>query len=181
MGILWCNRGEFDKAKKNLLKALAVFNAFKSAYKGHIMDIHDLLDPEQVDMDTAAHEAAALMPSEARQHKEHGLEMLNTHTYYYLAQAYEKTGDRDRASRCCHLTLKKQLEHKEFQPRDWAVNAATLSYYYLTKGSFTVARLLLAAAGTVADRHRRESEDQEYPSEQVRADACSKYRNELGP
>ena len=167
MGILWCNRGEFDKAKRHLLKALEVYNRFKSSYRGHIMDVHDLLDPEQREMDRATHEARALLPSEMRQHKEHGLEMLNTHTYYFLAQAYEKTGDKDRASRCCHLTLKKQLEHKEYQPRDWAVNAATLSYYYLTKDSFTVARLLLGAAATVAARHKREAEDVEYETDTV--------------
>jgi hypothetical protein len=44
---------------------------------------------------------------------------LTIYTYYYLAQAYEKLDKKERASECLHITLKKQIELKDYDPIDW--------------------------------------------------------------
>lgn len=39
----------------------------------------------------------------------------------------------EKAAQYCHTTLKRQLEYCGYYPVEWALNAATLSQYYLTK------------------------------------------------
>lgn len=60
-------------------------------------------------------------------------EMAYTHTLYYLAQVYKNLQQYERAGLYCHTTLQRQLEYKQFVPLEWAINAATLSQYYITK------------------------------------------------
>jgi len=59
--------------------------------------------------------------------------MAYTHTLYYLAQVYKNLQQYERAGQYCHSTLQRQLEYKQFVPLEWAINAATLSQYYITK------------------------------------------------
>ena len=66
------------------------------------------------------------------------LELLNAHTHYFLAQVYQKTQRFEMSAKCCHTTLSKQLEMKEYQPLEWAKNAATLSHHYTVHGEFFV-------------------------------------------
>ena len=40
------------------------------------------------------------------QDKENILELMNTHTYYYLAQVYEKTNQPSKSAECCYITLR---------------------------------------------------------------------------
>ena len=44
---------------------------------------------------------------------------LTIYTHYYLGQAYEKLGKKDKASESLHKTLKKQIEIKDYEPLDW--------------------------------------------------------------
>lgn len=60
-------------------------------------------------------------------------EMAYTHTLYYLAQVYKNLQQYERAGQYCHTTLQRQLEYKQFVPLEWAINAATLSQYYINK------------------------------------------------
>lgn len=62
-------------------------------------------------------------------------EMAYTHTLYYLAQVYKNMGQYERAGQYCHSTLQRQLKFSQFVPLEWAINAATLSQYYITKVS----------------------------------------------
>lgn len=101
--------------------ALEIFKTFQSDNKGLVFDVFDLLEPNEADPSLDA--------------KEHKLELLNTHTYYYLAQVYEKIGEKDKAGECCHITLRKQLELKEYSSISWVTNAYTLSHYYLSRVS----------------------------------------------
>ena len=79
MGILWCTRQDFDKSKEYLFRSLDTYRTFKA--KQHreggagadILDIHDLLDSPEEEKSTAEKKAKAL-------------DLLNTHTYYFLAQ-----------------------------------------------------------------------------------------------
>ena len=59
--------------------------------------------------------------------------MVYTHTLYYLAQVYKNLEQFDKAGSYCHCTLQRQLQYKQFSPLEWAINAATLSQYYITK------------------------------------------------
>lgn len=63
----------------------------------------------------------------------HRFEMAYTHTLYYLAQVYKNLEQFERAGKYCHSTLQRQLEFNQFVPLEWAINAATLSQYYITK------------------------------------------------
>ena len=44
---------------------------------------------------------------------------LTIYTHYYLGQAYEKLGKKEKASESLHKTLKKQIEIKDYEPLDW--------------------------------------------------------------
>ena len=46
----------------------------------------------------------------------------------------------------CHLTLNRQLELKDYDPVEWALNSATLSQYYFGKNMLKQSRHLLAAS-----------------------------------
>ena len=74
------------------------------------------------------------------QDKENILELMNTHTHYYLAQVYEKKGLASKSAECCHITLSKQLELKQFQHLDWATNASMLSQHYLAKEDYSTTK-----------------------------------------
>ncbi len=143
--MLWCNRGEAEKAKAHLHKALDVFNEYKSGRPEEDRRVHtaaDLLNPEHA--------------SPGGPEQERALELLNTHTYYYLAQVYEKTGEADRAGEYCHVTLRRQLELKEYRATEWCENAATLSHHYVVKERFEEAKQHLCAARYVLEKHRME-------------------------
>lgn len=43
------------------------------------------------------------------------------------------SGENERAATYCHSTLQRQLKLNQFSPMEWALNAATLSQYYITK------------------------------------------------
>lgn len=43
----------------------------------------------------------------------------------------------EKAAHYCHSTLKRQLEHNAYHPIEWAINAATLSQFYINKVSFS--------------------------------------------
>ncbi len=82
LGILWCTRGEFEKAKKYLFRSLDTYRTFKSRAQhdkdegddaAAIRDIHDLL--QSPDDERSSQEK-----------KERSLDLLNTHTYFFLAQ-----------------------------------------------------------------------------------------------
>ena len=103
-------------------------------------DIEDLLDPNA---------SSAGSPE-----REKALDLLNTHSFYYLAQVYEKTGCPDQAGVCCHITLKKQLELKSYDALDWATNATTLSHHYVVTDKFVSAKVHLAAARFILDKYK---------------------------
>nr|XP_028585283.1 KIF1-binding protein isoform X2 [Podarcis muralis] len=76
-------------------------------------------------------------------------EKVYTHTLYYLAQVYQHLEMIEKAAQYCHTTLKRQLEYSGYYPVEWALNAATLSQYYLTKQCFMESRHCLAAASVI--------------------------------
>ena len=59
---------------------------------------------------------------------------------YLVLQVYQKSDDAHKAAHYCQVTLRRQLEAKSYKPIDWALNAATLSQYYVVENDFLLAR-----------------------------------------
>ena len=72
--------------------------------------------------------------------REAEFESTFTHTLYFLAQVEEGLGNSEHSAKYCHTTLLRQLETKQYDPVDWALNCATLSQYYITKDNYPMAR-----------------------------------------
>ena len=151
LGILWCLRDDYEKAKMYLDRSLQSYLQFlKNEDKKCLYELADLFE-------------SSVHPS--FEEKEKSLELLNTHTYYYLAQVYEKMGDASKAAECCHITLTKQLELKEFQHLDWATNAAMLSQHYLAKEDYSTTKRHLIASWVMLDRYQSELNSKEVENE----------------
>uniref|UniRef100_A0A4W5RHW4 KIF-binding protein n=1 Tax=Hucho hucho TaxID=62062 RepID=A0A4W5RHW4_9TELE len=94
-------------------------------------------------------------------------EMAYTHTLYYLAQMYKNLELYEKAGGYCHSTLQRQLEFNQFIPLEWAINAATLSQYYISEGRHCLSAAIVIAglAGEVpseaaAQENEAEKRDQ---------------------
>lgn len=120
-GILWVNRGDTEKAKTFLTNAETIYDTFKES-KLEPLSIHDLFNGNS---------------SSENGQGEKLLEKLNVMTLFYLAQVFGSLGDLGKSAVYCHTTLKKQLLQDEYEPIDWALNAATLSQYFCTNDRYT--------------------------------------------
>ncbi len=156
LGILWSLREDHEKAGQFLEKSLAKYHDFKKdvdSTSSHLYDLEELFS------------ASKDVPAPTFEEKESVLELLNTHTHYYLAQVYERTGEAARSAECCLITLTKQLGLKEYQPLDWSTNAAMLSQHYLAKENYAASKKLLMAAMFVLNRYKSELDSQEVVEE----------------
>lgn len=82
------------------------------------------------------------------------LEKLHTLTLFYLAQIYNTLDDKDKFAAYCHKTLSMQLSQQDIDYIDWALNAATLSQYFIGQDNFPQARYHLAAASHILQKHQ---------------------------
>ncbi|XP_077522102.1 KIF-binding protein [Amblyomma americanum] len=82
-------------------------------------------------------------------------ELAHAHTLYYLAQVYESLGENAKAAMYCHSTLKKELTLEEFDSIDWAINAATLSQFFIARGDFEAGRHLLACSTHILSEYEK--------------------------
>lgn len=139
-GILWSKR-EAKKAQEHLEEAEKFYLAFKDSGRTPIdpneLFIHNLEDYNI----TSAWEK---------------FEKLYTLTLYYLAQIHGVLGDSLKSSVYCHVTLKRQLESKDYDPIDWALNSATLSQFFMEINGFKQARHHLAASSYIMDKYEEE-------------------------
>lgn len=120
IGILWSNRGETEKAKSYLDKAEEIFDQFNRTGEKPLT-IFDLFEQQAV----GDNEKGGRL-----------LEKMNTLTLFYQAQVYGALGDLNKSAVYCHTTLKKQLLMNDYEPIDWALNAATLSQYFCTNSRY---------------------------------------------
>lgn len=65
-------------------------------------------------------------------------------------------GDLHKSANYCHQTLKRQIDYNDYEPIDWALNAATLSQYFFTKNALKQSRHLLAAASYMLDKYEQD-------------------------
>lgn len=82
-------------------------------------------------------------------------EKLHTLTLYYMAQIYGTLKDALKSAVYCHRTLQRQLEMEDNDPIDWALNAATLSQFFMEKNGFKQARHHLAASSYILEKYEK--------------------------
>lgn len=138
LGIIWASRYQGrDKAMFNLQKVESLYNKYK----------HEVgLAPFAID--------ESLRPKEDRftnLQREAKFEKIFTHTLFYLAQMYKQSEDNDLSAAYCQRTLRRQLEAKEYDPKEWAVNSAGLSQYYICQNMYREAKHCLACANVIIE------------------------------
>lgn len=150
LGILWSKLDDNEKSKQFLIRSEKVAKDFKATGKTPltIFDIFGTSDEIE------------------KGKGEESLEKTCTLTYFYLAQVYGTSGELETSAKYCHVTLKRQLELKDYEPVDWSLNAATLSQYYFGKNMLKQSRHLLAAANYMLANYADELEKKELTEDQ---------------
>ncbi|VEN39861.1 unnamed protein product [Callosobruchus maculatus] len=139
-GIIWSQR-EPDVSKVHLEKAEQLYKTVKAQSMIPI-DIKDLFQANIEEYNVAV----ALR----------NLEKVHTLTLYYLAQIYGALKDPLKSAVYCHRTLQRQLEMEDYDCIDWALNAATLSQFFMEKNGFKQARHHLAASLYILQQYENE-------------------------
>lgn len=117
IGVIWMNRGDTEKSEECLIKAQKAYTTFiEKQVKPYTL--HDILSSNEVGTGQRL------------------LEKCNIFTLFYLAQVYGSLSDVHKSAFYCHSTLLKQLKLKDYEPIDWALNAATLSQFFCTNNRY---------------------------------------------
>ena len=137
LGIVYANGLKYKEAYEVLMNSEQTFNEFK-ATDGVAMSITDVFGtPEEIETGKGSDE----------------LEKLYTLCTFYMAQVYGHLGELEKSATYCHKTLRRQMELKSYEPIDFALNAATLSQYFIGQDMYKEARHHLAAATLVMAEH----------------------------
>lgn len=142
-GILWFQRDP-KTSKLYLEKAEQLYKDFKTSGElpVHIGDLFQAnLECQDIDLTWKI------------------FEKLHTLTLYYMAQIYGTLKDALKSAVYCHRTLQRQLEMEDNDPIDWALNAATLSQFFMEKNGFKQARHHLAASSYVLEKYEKSLEE----------------------
>ncbi|KAM9860706.1 KIF-binding protein [Aulostomus maculatus] len=136
LGILWAGRAETETAQGFLETAESIYQRYMKEDGSPPTDMTEYFTTEE-----------KLLTHQERTKR---FELAYTHTMYYLAQVYKNLGQTEHAATYCHSTLQRQLRLNQFSPMEWALNAATLSQYYITKGRYMEGRHCLSAATVIS-------------------------------
>ncbi|RZF39552.1 hypothetical protein LSTR_LSTR001073 [Laodelphax striatellus] len=139
LGILWSNRGDYEKSHKYLSSAEELYRNYKNTCEEPPIEISDLFSAVNKPPPQTKYDAP--------------LEKLHTLTLYYLAQIHATLGNVVKSAIYCHNTLRRQLECEKHDMVDWALNAATLAQFIMEKNAFQLARHHLAAASCVLEQY----------------------------
>ncbi|XP_047119876.1 KIF-binding protein [Schistocerca piceifrons] len=142
LGLLWSQRDQPKKSQEFLEQAETLYKTYSKEINLPAIDAPSIFK--------------ATVPETYSSGPGTSLEKTHTLTLYYLAQIYGALSDNRKSAIYCHTTLKRQLETKDFDPIDWALNAATLSQYLMEKVGFKEARHHLAAASFILDQYEGE-------------------------
>ncbi|XP_077115126.1 KIF-binding protein [Ranitomeya variabilis] len=169
LGILWSDRGEIIIAQTYLESAESLYCQYmkKIGKPPTDPDEHFTLEEQTV----------------TEQERAKRFEKVYTHTLYYLAQVYQHLKQYEKAAQYCHTTLQRQLEYDGYNPVEWAINAATLSQYYLAKQCYMEARHCLAASTVIFSKAGQipspEAAKETDESEQERLDHLRQKKAEI--
>ena len=127
LGILWAGRGQVRKAFMYLLAAKNLYG------------LENIENGKDTDVEGDS------------------LQLVYTHTLFYLAQAYGKIGDTIRSSRYCYETLQRQLnmgfDGSARTALDWVKNCASIADFYKSMNHYRRCAMALASAEEVLRRH----------------------------
>jgi len=163
LGIIWCTRDEVIKSRQHLEKSLNIYFNFKNENSREIFLFEDLMYPDKY---------------EAKANQEKNVEMLVTHTYYYLAQVHGKQGNSKKSAEYCHETLDRQMRNSEYDPVDWCSNAAILSQFYLNEENFKSARYHLCSSLIIFEKHFDENKEEDEERKE-KIDMCRAHIDRL--
>uniref|UniRef100_A0A8D2DX72 KIF-binding protein n=1 Tax=Sciurus vulgaris TaxID=55149 RepID=A0A8D2DX72_SCIVU len=131
LGILWSEREEIETARAYLESSEALYNQYMNEIGSPPLDPTEHFLPEEEKL--------------TEQERSKRFEKVYTHNLYYLAQVYQHMEMFEKAAHYCHST--------DYHPMEWAINAAinaaTLSQFYINKLCFMEARHCLSAANVI--------------------------------
>ncbi|XP_040218124.1 KIF-binding protein [Rana temporaria] len=168
LGILWAERGEIIIGQKYLESAESLYLQYMKKIGKPPVDPDEHFKPEEQKL--------------TEQERSKRFERVYTHTMYYLAQVYKHLKQDEKSAQYCHTTLQRQLEYDGYNPVEWAINAATLSQYYLGKQCYMESRHCLSAANVIfskAGQTPSPEAAQEDEAEQERLDQLSQKRAQI--
>ncbi|KAK2584008.1 hypothetical protein KPH14_006465 [Odynerus spinipes] len=143
LGIIWSRWSQPAKAKAFLDRAERIYKDFTDTKKSC-----------QVPVSFASH--FGITDTQEDLHSK-PLERIHTLTLYYLAQVYGALKNHHKSAVYCHMTLCRQLEEndviKDLDYIEWALNAATLSQYFMKNEGFPQAKHHLAAASYILKKY----------------------------
>ncbi|XP_012521363.1 KIF-binding protein [Monomorium pharaonis] len=143
LGLIYAQRGSYEEAKDFLKLAEELYVKFTEDARG-LEPVHmvTIMGIEEIEGDLCAKSI---------------LEKLHTLTLYYLAQVCRELDDKGSFALYCHRTLSKQLSQnkitRDLDYVDWALNAATISQYFIEQDKFPQARHHLAAASCILEKY----------------------------
>ncbi|KAL6255865.1 hypothetical protein P5V15_013107 [Pogonomyrmex californicus] len=142
LGLIYAQRGSYEEAKDFLKQAEDLYIKFTDDIKLDPVHMVTIMGIEEIEGDLCAKSI---------------LEKLHTLTLYYLAQVCRELDDKCNFALYCHRTLSKQLSQNKITQDldyvDWALNAATISQYFIEQDKFPQARHHLAAASCILEKY----------------------------
>lgn len=142
LGLIYAQRGLYEEAKDILKQAEGLYIKFTEDVRLDPVHMVTIMGIEEIEGDLCAKGI---------------LEKLHTLTLYYLAQVCRELDDKCSFALYCHRTLSKQLSQNKITQDldyiDWALNAATISQYFIEQDKFPQARHHLAAASYILDKY----------------------------
>lgn len=142
LGLIYAQRGSYEEAKDFLKQAEGLYITFTEDIGLDPVHMVTIMGIEEIEGDLCAKSI---------------LEKLHTLTLYYLAQVCRELDDKCNFALYCHRTLSKQLSQNKITQDldyvDWALNAATISQYFIEQEKFPQARHHLAAASYILEKY----------------------------
>lgn len=161
LGIFWSKMLDNEKSRDYLLQSEKIVKEFKELSNKEPLTIFDIFgSSDEIEKGKGIE----------------GLEKTHTLTFFYLAQVFGALGDMETSAKYCHQTLKRQHELNDYEPIEWALNAATLSQYYFGKNMLKQSRHLLSASCYMMEQCADDLEKKEM-SEDQRAAAIENLKH----
>ncbi|XP_046575702.1 KIF-binding protein-like [Haliotis rubra] len=150
LSILWSGRRNIDKSMKYLKQAESLYKKFKRDVGNDPHTVEEYFKPDESDQN----DIAAISKTRSKH-----FEDTYTLTLFYIAQVYALTEKKEDSAKYCHVTLQRQLDSFTYKADEWALNAATLSQYYITVDMYHFARHCLASASLIFEEAASKEED----------------------
>ena len=152
LGFLLINREELEKGMGCLGKSEALYESIKeidelNCYNNRIWLKEHQKNKEKLTLKFSPYWKMGINKSRT--------EAYYTLTLFYLAQAYTKLGMKEKAALYCGNTMKRQYENREFQVKEWCVNAISLSEFYNNNKNFAQSYYLLQAGESLIPKGKR--------------------------